>query len=57
MVSADSCLTKSWKEVITDDKCNYSNTVILNHHLLRDNHIYSLQKLKAKELYSVSICF
>ena len=30
-------LPKSWKKVITDDKGNYRNIVILNQDLLRDN--------------------
>ena len=50
-------LPKSWRKAVTDDKGNYRNIFILNHHLLRDNHIYSLEKLNAKELYSISICF
>ena len=45
------------KKVTTDDKGNHRNIVIFNHHLLRDNHIYSLEKLNVKELYSLSICF
>ena len=47
-------LPRSWKKVIEDDKGNYRNIVILNHHLLRNNHIYSLEKINAKELYFLS---
>ena len=50
-------ITKSWKKLIIDDKGNYRNIVILNHHLLKDKHIHSLEKLNAKELYPLSICF
>ena len=46
-------LPKSWKKVITDDKGNYRNIVILNQDLLRDNLIHSLEKFNAKELYSL----
>ena len=50
-------LPKSQRKAVTDDKRNYRNIFILNHHLLRDNHIYSLEKPNAKEIYSISICF
>ena len=50
-------LPKPWKKLITNDKRNYCKTVILNHTLLRDNHIYSIEKLNAKEHYYLSICF
>ena len=48
-------LSKSWRKVITDDKGTYCNILIMNHHLLRYNHIYSLEKPNAKELYLLSI--
>ena len=50
-------LPDSWKKVIADQRGNYRSIVILNDHLLRDNHIYSLEKLNAEERYSLSICF
>ena len=50
-------ITKSWKKLVTDDKGNYRNIVILNYHVLKDKHIHSLEKLNGKELYPLSICF
>ena len=43
------------KKRIIDDKGNCRDIVILNHHLLRDNHIYSLEKFNAKELCYLSV--
>ena len=48
-------LSKSWKKVITDDKGNYDNIAIMNHHLLGYNHIYLLEKPNAKEVHLLSI--
>ena len=45
------------RKVVTGNKGSYRNITILNHHLLRDYHIYSLEKLNTKELYCFSICF
>ena len=49
-------LPKLWKKEITDDKSNYRNIDILNHHLLTDNDISPLEKLKVKGLYSLTVC-
>ena len=48
-------LPKSWKTTIADDQGQYRSIVFLNHHLLKDRQIYSIEKLNSKELYSLSI--
>ena len=45
----------SWKKNISEDKGNCRNLVLLNHHLIKKNQIYSIMKLTAKELYYLSI--
>ena len=49
-------LPESWKKDIKTDQGNCQNLLYLNHHLLK-NQIYSIEKLKANELCSLSISF
>ena len=44
-----------WKKKITENKINSQNISYLNHHLIKSNQIYSLEKLTAKELYLTSL--
>ena len=48
-------IPKSWKKDIKIDQGNCRNLLYLNHHLIKNNQIYSIQKLKANELYSLSL--
>ena len=48
-------IPKSWKKHIKIDKGNCRNLLYLNYHLIKNNQIYSNEKLKANELYSLSI--
>ena len=48
-------IPKSWKKDIKIDQGNCRNLLYLNHHLIKNNQIYSIEKLKANELYSLSI--
>ena len=48
-------IPKSWKKDIKIDQGNCRNLLCLNHHLIKNNQIYSIEKLKANELYSLSI--
>ena len=48
-------IPKSWKKNIKIDQGNCRNLLYLNHHLIKNNQIYSIEKLKANELYPLSI--
>ena len=48
-------IPKSWKKDIKIDQGNCRNLLYLNHHLIKNNQIYSIEKLKVNELYSLSI--
>ena len=48
-------LPKSWKETFLTNEGNLNNLVIHDHHLLKKNQIYSLNKLNSKELYNIQI--
>ena len=48
-------IPKSWKKDIKADQGNRRNLLYLNHHLIKNNQIYSIEKLKPNELYSLSI--
>ena len=47
-------MPKSWKKYMKIDQGNCRNLLYLNHQLIKNNQIYSIEKLKA-ELYSLSI--
>ena len=44
-----------WKKEIVYDNGNCKNLLLLNHHLIKNNQLHDVEKLKAKELYSFSI--
>ena len=44
-----------WKRKLTENKINSQNISYVNHHLIKSNQIYSLEKLTAKELYLISL--
>ena len=46
---------KPWKKDTKIDQGNCRNLLYLNRHLLKNNQIYSIEKLKANELYFLSI--
>ena len=48
-------IPKSWKKEIKIDQGKCRNLLDLNHHLIKNNQIYSIKKLKANELDSLSI--
>ena len=48
--SVNTCVPKSWKKDIKIDQGNCRNLLYLNHHLIKNNQIYSIEKLKANEL-------
>ena len=48
-------IPKSWKKDIKIDQGKCENLLDLNHHLIKNNQIYSIKKLKANELDSLSI--
>ena len=48
-------IPKSWKKDLKIDQGSCRNLLYLNHHLMKNNQIYSIEKLKANELYSLFI--
>ena len=48
-------IPKSWKKDIKIDQGKCQNLLCLNHRLIKNNQVYSIEKLKANELYSHSI--
>ena len=44
-----------WKRKLTENKINSQNISYVNHHLIKSNQIYSLEKLTVKELYLISL--
>ena len=48
-------IPKSWKKDTKIDQGNYRNLLYLNLHLIKNNQIYSIEKLEANEFYSLSI--
>ena len=48
-------IPKSLKKYIKLDQGNCRNLLYLNHDLIKNNQTYSIEKLKANELYSISI--
>ena len=50
-------IPSSWKKVLKNDNGNCKNILFLNNHLIKNNQIYAVEKLTAKELYSFSVFF
>ena len=48
-------IPKSWKKNIRTDQGYCQNPLFLNCHLIKNNQIYSIEKFKANELYSLFI--
>ena len=48
-------IPESWKKDIKIDQGNFRNLLYLNHHLIKNNQIYFIEKLKANELYFLSV--
>ena len=46
---------KMWKDIILKDKGNVKNGGILDHHIVRNSQIHSLNKLTNKELYLILV--
>ena len=38
------------KKMVHDNR-NCKNVLLLNHHLMKNNHLYDVEKLNAKELF------
>ena len=49
-------LPQHWKETIKQFAGNLSNLYIKDHHLIKCNTIYKLEKLDSKELYHMQLC-
>ena len=47
----------AWKKELENDNGDCKNLMILNHHLIKNNQLYTIEKLISKELYSFSIFF
>ena len=50
-------IPSSWKKELKNDDGNCKNLLLLNNHLIKNNQLYSVDKLCAKDLYSFSIFF
>ena len=48
-------IPESWKKDIKIDQGNFRNLVYLSHRLIKNNQIYFIEKLKANELYFLSV--
>ena len=48
-------IPKSWKNVLFDVKENIHDLVIQDRHLIKKNHMYFLNRLNSKEIYSFFI--
>ena len=44
-----------WKEEMVHDNGNCKNLLLLDRHLIKNNHLHDVEKPNAKELYSFSI--
>ena len=49
-------LLQHWKETIKQFAGNLNNLYIQDHHLIKCNTIYNLEKLNSKELYHMQLC-
>ena len=49
-------LPQHWKETIKQFAGNLNNLYIQDHHLIKCNTIYNLEKLNSKELYHMQLC-
>ena len=45
------------KKKMVHDNENYKSSLLLNHHLIKNNQLHDVKKLNAKELYSFSVFF
>ena len=48
-------IPRPWKLAVLNDKRNCKNIIYLNHHLIKNNQLFAIEKLIPKELYSLSI--
>ena len=48
-------LSKTWKDIILKDKGHAKNLVILDHHIVRNSQIHSLNKLTSTESYLILV--
>ena len=49
-------LPQHWKETIKQFTGNLNNLYIQDHHLIKGNTIYDLEKLNSKEIYHMQLC-
>ena len=49
-------LPQHWKETIKQFAGNLNNLYIQDHHLIKCNAIYNLEKFNSKELYHMQLC-
>ena len=49
-------LQQHWKETMEQFAGNLNNVYIQDHHLIKCNTIYKLEKLNSKELYHMQLC-
>ena len=49
-------LPQHWKETIKQFAGNLNKLYIQDHHLIKYNTIYNVEKLKSKELYHMQLC-
>ena len=50
-------IPRSWKKELSQDDGRCRNLLLLNHHLIKNNQLYLVEKLNSRELYSFSIYF
>ena len=50
-------IPRSWKKELSQDEGRCRNLLLLNHHLIKNNQLYLVEKLNSRELYSFSIYF
>lgn len=50
-------IPRSWKNELSHDEGRCRNLLLLNHHLIKNNQLYLVEKLNSRELYLFSIYF
>ena len=52
---AISTISRSWKDIIKQNKNNADDSLSFNHHIIRDSRILTVDKLTSRYLYSYLI--
>ena len=48
-------IPRTWKKILQENQSDSSNLVLLDHHLLKNNHTLGIKKMNSKEIYSIVI--